>query len=68
MIANPVECPLCGFSDKTFKVSEIYIEALEGIKNGEKGSVLPQIVSDQSQLEAPGILKAQAFRSVSEQL
>jgi hypothetical protein len=64
MKVNSVECPKCGLSDRTFKVSEIYIEALEGFKKGEKGRVLPQIVSDQSQFEAPGILKVQAFRSV----
>jgi hypothetical protein len=64
MIEKSIECPVCGLADKTFKVSEIYIEALGGIKNGETGRVLPQIVNDQSQLVAPGKIKAQAFRSV----
>jgi hypothetical protein len=64
MTEKMVECPVCRSSDKTFKVSEIYIEALEGLKKGEKGKTLPQIISDPAQLDAPGILKTQAFRSI----
>jgi hypothetical protein len=64
MAENIVECPLCGLSDKTFKVSAIYIEALEGFKKEGTPKILPQIMGDQSQMDAPGILKVQALRSI----
>lgn len=64
MIKTPVVCPICAASDKTFKVSTIYIEALEGFKKGSELKILAQIVDDQNLLSATGILKTQTLRSV----
>jgi hypothetical protein len=64
MVVNPVQCPECRLSDKTFKVSAIYIEALEEFKHPGARKLLPQIMNDVKKLDAPGVLKTQALRSV----
>jgi hypothetical protein len=63
MALSTIACPRCGLSDHTYKLSEIYIEALDALKNGKIGPILPQVM-DQSQVDARGILKTQALRSV----
>lgn len=64
MIQTPVVCPVCALSDKTFKVSSIYIEALEGFKKEGELKIISQIVNDHNQLTTPGILKTRSLRSV----
>jgi hypothetical protein len=63
MAVNTATCPRCGLSDHTYKLSEIYIEALDALKNGKIGPILPQVMN-QGQVDARGILKTQALRSV----
>jgi hypothetical protein len=64
MTEDLVECPQCGLPDNTVKVSRIYIEALESFRSKEAKPLLASIMSDPRQLEASGLLKTQALRSL----
>jgi hypothetical protein len=64
MTEDLVECPQCGLSDNSVKVSKIYIEALDSFQSKEAKPLLVRIMSDPHQLQAPGLLKTQAIRSL----
>ncbi len=58
-----VVCPACGQSDRVFKVSRIYIDALAAFNKSPDDSVLPDLTGQA--MEDPGInlLKIQAVRA-----
>jgi len=64
LTANRTICPKCGLEDKSIKVSAIYIEALQNFRSKGVSPLLAQIMTDPTQLNAPGILKTQALRAL----
>ncbi len=63
MIQETVLCPACGQSDRVFKVSRIYIDALAAFSKSSEDSVLPELTGEA--VDEPGInlLKIQAMRT-----
>ncbi len=63
MNEETVVCPVCGESDRVFKVSRIYIDALAAFNKSPEDSVLPELTG--KAVDDPGVnlLKIQAVRT-----